>query len=87
MRKASYAERDRLRSIDPGIVDFADEDDDEEADIDDDLDNEHVGGRARQRALKIIEARNSVPAAGMFLFSFLFFDLSHYWHLTIFSPS
>ncbi|CAL1701067.1 unnamed protein product [Somion occarium] len=63
--KASYAERDRFRSIDPGIVDFADEDEDDEEDEDDVRNGEDVGGRARQRALKILQARDSVPAAGM----------------------
>lgn len=70
LRKASYAERDRLRSIDPGIADFADdgdEEDEEEEDVGDDANNaQHVGGRARRRALKILQARDSVPAAGKF---------------------
>ena len=75
LRKASYAERDRLRSIDPGIVDFADED--EEDDDDDDLDltdgaNAQLGGRARRQALKILQARDSVPAAGEFSSSHFF---------------
>lgn len=75
LRKASYAERDRLRSIDPGIVDFADEDDGEDEDEDDtelgdDVHAQQVGGRARRRALKILQARDSVPPAGQFcLFS------------------
>ncbi|KAK7696035.1 hypothetical protein QCA50_000676 [Cerrena zonata] len=72
LRKASYAERDRMRSIDPGIVDFVDEDDGEDEDdedddavLGDDVNVQQVGGRARRRALKILQARDSVPAAGM----------------------
>ena len=40
LRKASYAERDRLRSIDPGIVDFADEDEEDDEDEDEDEEDE-----------------------------------------------
>ena len=51
------------------MVDFADED--VEDDDDDDLDltdgaNAQLGGRARRQALKILQARDSVPAAGEF---------------------
>lgn len=62
LKRASYAERDRARSIDPGTLDFtADEDEDEEEEI---VENEEVGGRGRQRALKILEKRSEAPAEG-----------------------
>ena len=66
LKRASYAERDRARSIDPGTLDFtADEDDDDEDDDCEEEDNDKtVGGRGRQRALKILEARSEVPAEG-----------------------
>ncbi|TBU49005.1 hypothetical protein BD309DRAFT_852542 [Dichomitus squalens] len=62
LRRASYAERDRVRPVDPGALDFAGDDDDE---YDDDVDSDpETGGKARQRALKILKARNELPAAG-----------------------
>lgn len=63
MRRAAYAERDRGRSIDPGALDFAPDSDDDEDD--DPSADSSVGGRARQRALRILQTRNEVPAAGM----------------------
>ncbi|KAH9948340.1 hypothetical protein B0H21DRAFT_777899 [Amylocystis lapponica] len=63
MRRAAYAERDRSRSIDPGALDFAPDEGDE--DDEDDAVDTSVGGRARQRALRILQARNEVPEAGM----------------------
>lgn len=63
LRRASYAERDRSRLIDPGTLDFtAEEDEDEEEEVDADLGS--IGGKGRQSALKILRARNEVPAAG-----------------------
>lgn len=69
LRKASYAARDRDRCMDPGTLDFTSQDDegDEDNESDDepsqmDLPDE---SRGRQRALKILEARSKVPAAGM----------------------
>lgn len=69
LRKASYAARDRDRCMDPGTLDFISQDDegDEDNESDDepsqmDLPDE---SRGRQRALKILEARSKVPAAGM----------------------
>ena len=60
LRRASYAERDRTRPVDPGALDFAADDD-----YDDDVDSDpETGGKARQRALKILKARNEMPAAG-----------------------
>ncbi|KAI0921652.1 hypothetical protein AcW1_004437 [Taiwanofungus camphoratus] len=62
VRRAVYAERDRTRSIDPGALDFtSDVDDrDDEADVNTGLE---VGSRAR--ALRILESRDALPAAGM----------------------
>ncbi|KAI0722228.1 hypothetical protein C8T65DRAFT_135304 [Cerioporus squamosus] len=57
LRRASYAGRD------PGALDFtADGDDDDDEDVPSDPE---TGGKARQRALKILKARNEMPAAGM----------------------
>lgn len=62
-RRASYAERDRSRLIDPGALDFAADDEvEEEEEYDPDVAS--VGGKGRQRALKILKARNEIPAAG-----------------------
>lgn len=68
LRKASYAARDRDRSMDPGTLDFASQD---EENRDDESDDELFQAdpldeaRGRRRALKILEARNKLPAAGM----------------------
>ncbi|KAI0751553.1 hypothetical protein C8Q80DRAFT_1157901 [Daedaleopsis nitida] len=63
LRRASYAERDRMRPVDPGNFAFiADDDEEEEEDVESDPE---TGGKARQRALKILKARNELPAAGM----------------------
>ncbi|EPQ59003.1 hypothetical protein GLOTRDRAFT_135997 [Gloeophyllum trabeum ATCC 11539] len=64
LRKASYAERDRMRNMDPGALDFAAEDVDEDEDTDND-NIPQVGSVGRQRALKILEARSKVPSASM----------------------
>ncbi|KAI9001374.1 hypothetical protein BD414DRAFT_544282 [Trametes punicea] len=61
LRRASYAERDRVRPIDPGALDFAVDEDAEEEDVESDPE---TGGKARQRALKILQAREDMPAAG-----------------------
>ncbi|KIJ20519.1 hypothetical protein PAXINDRAFT_166541 [Paxillus involutus ATCC 200175] len=70
LRKASYAERDRGRAMDPGALDFATEDGGDEGEDESeeepskpDLDD----GRGRQRALKILEARSKIPEAGMWM--------------------
>ncbi|CDO71394.1 hypothetical protein BN946_scf184908.g152 [Trametes cinnabarina] len=62
LRRASYAERDRKRSIDPGALDFAVDNDVADEDVESDPE---TGGKARQRALKILQARDDMPAAGM----------------------
>jgi len=63
-RKAAYAERDRTRSMDPGTLDF-----DVEAGTDDDDTGKpttvDTGERGRKLALKILQARSSLPAPGM----------------------
>lgn len=70
-RKAAYAERNRARGIDPGILDFVENaEDDEEEESADDFDkdgdvNQVSTSRSRQYALNIIKARNSVPAEGL----------------------
>ena len=65
LRRASYAERDRHRSIDPGALDFAAEDDDEGEEEDDKLNAEDVEGpKSRRIALTIIQKRQSLPPDG-----------------------
>ncbi|KAF8897925.1 hypothetical protein BD779DRAFT_1782218 [Infundibulicybe gibba] len=71
LRKAAYAERDRTRSMDPGALDFAGEEYDEEEE-EDDADNGPTvgetldsGGRGRKQALKILQARSELPEEGM----------------------
>lgn len=67
LRKAVYAKRDQGRSMDPGALDFAENDDDDEEEATDleDNTNEISSSRGRQHAFKILEARNKIPAAGM----------------------
>ena len=62
-RKASYAQRDRSRSLDPGTLDFEADGDEESVDGDDG----ETGSlsRGRRRALKILQARSELPAEGM----------------------
>ncbi|KAJ7068736.1 hypothetical protein C8F01DRAFT_1018302 [Mycena amicta] len=66
LRSSMYAERDIHRAIDPGALDFAVdngtilEEDEAEADDDDRL------GRGRDRALRILQARNELPDSSMF---------------------
>lgn len=72
LKRASYAERDRMRSIDPGALDFtADDDDEEDDELEDEAEREAVGGKGRQRALKILEARSELPAEGELFLSLL----------------
>jgi hypothetical protein len=63
IRKAMYAERDRIRPIDPGpTLDFNEQDeieDEEDSHVADD------GGRGRRHALSILQARSVIPEAGM----------------------
>jgi hypothetical protein len=62
-RKASYAARDRSRSLDPGALDFEAVGDDESLDGDDG--DTGSLSRGRHRALKILQARSELPAEGM----------------------
>jgi hypothetical protein len=62
-RRASYAARDRSRSLDPGTLDF-------ESGVDDDVIDADEGdagslSRGRRRALKILQARSELPDEGM----------------------
>ncbi|KAI9452075.1 hypothetical protein F5148DRAFT_525227 [Russula earlei] len=61
-RKASYAARDRSRSLDPGALDF-ETGDDESLDIDEG--DSGSLSRGRHHALKILQARSELPAEGM----------------------
>jgi len=66
LRKAVYAERDRTRSIDPGALDFAAEDEDEESDDDvSKSETAYAGEKGRKRALKILQAFSELPEPGM----------------------
>ncbi|KIM57982.1 hypothetical protein SCLCIDRAFT_1219039 [Scleroderma citrinum Foug A] len=61
LRRASYADRDQNRHLDPGPLDYTAESGDEESD-------EELGpddARGRHRALKILEARSKIPVEGM----------------------
>ncbi|XP_006456743.1 hypothetical protein AGABI2DRAFT_195753 [Agaricus bisporus var. bisporus H97] len=69
IRKAAYAARDRSRSLDPGHLDFVAEEDEEEDDERSDrkfvVQSMESGERARQHALKILQARAELPEEGM----------------------
>jgi hypothetical protein len=69
LRKAVYAERDRSRSIDPGALDFEEEEEQDHliANEDDVKQNDtaDAGDRGRNQALKILQAGSEVPEAGM----------------------
>jgi hypothetical protein len=60
VRKQAHTERDRVRSLDPGLLDFATDDDDVKEQVD-----TTSSSRGKQYALKIIAARNAVPEEGM----------------------
>ncbi|KAI0824728.1 hypothetical protein BC628DRAFT_1538167 [Trametes gibbosa] len=53
--------RPSVRALDPGALDFAVDEDG----VDDVESDPETGGKARQRALKILKARDELPAAGM----------------------
>jgi len=71
LRRASYAERDRSRAIDPGALDFiageGEEAEDDESDEESTKANLADEGRGRQRAFKILQARSKIPEAGMWM--------------------
>lgn len=80
MRRASYAERDRLRTHDPGALDFmAEEDELDEEDEELSKPETEVGPRSLQRALKIIQKRSEIPGDGTsaFKLSLFLFPFSH----------
>lgn len=62
-RRASYAARDRSRSLDPGALDFEPAGDDDGIDTDDG--DTGSLSRGRRHALKILQARSELPAEGM----------------------
>ncbi|KAG6891697.1 hypothetical protein C0992_010100 [Termitomyces sp. T32_za158] len=71
IRKAVYAERDRSRTLDPGPLDFAsvNDEDEEEEDVGDEPElapaDVLIGGRGRRAAFKILKARSEIPDSGM----------------------
>jgi hypothetical protein len=71
LRRASYAERDRSRAIDPGALDFiagnGEEAEDDQSDEEPTKANVADEGRGRQRAFKILQARSKIPEAGMWM--------------------
>ncbi|KAF7798920.1 hypothetical protein EIP86_010148 [Pleurotus ostreatoroseus] len=65
LRRASYAERDRNRLLDPGALDFTAEDDDEEDD--EDVAEGEDSTKSRQLALRILQKRSQLPADGAYI--------------------
>lgn len=65
LRRAAYAERDRTRSIDPGALDFAAEDYEDDDFEDSPPDLADAGGRGRRQALKILQSLSELPEPGM----------------------
>ena len=64
LRRASYAERDRNRSVDPGALDFTEEDEvDDEDDVTAQPETEGIA-KSMQRALKILQKGSETPGAG-----------------------
>ncbi|KAJ3516185.1 hypothetical protein NLJ89_g1279 [Agrocybe chaxingu] len=56
IRKAAYAERDRLRSMDPGVLDFSNDPDEQ----DDDSEEETGEQKAHKQALQTLQARSKM---------------------------
>ena len=70
IRKAMYAERDRTRSVDPGDLDLLTEEEEEESELEDAEESAKIEEllsttRGRKRALRILQAANQLPEAGM----------------------
>jgi hypothetical protein len=69
IRRAAYAARDRSRLLDPGHLDFVAEEDEEEDEARSGgrfvVQSMESGERARQHALKILQARAELPEEGM----------------------
>ena len=74
MRRASYAERDRMRMVDPGALDFDVEDDDDEESGNSMANDTQAGGKSMQRALNILQKHSEIPGAGESLPSLPFAD-------------
>jgi hypothetical protein len=67
-RRASYAERDRQRAMDPGALDFTTETDEVECESSEgetEVARSDVGTRSRKQALKILQKSSEVPEEGM----------------------
>ena len=64
LRRASYAERDRGRFLDPGALDFTVDDDLDEDDDSFNQNDSEIGGKSMQRAYKILQKRSEIPEAG-----------------------
>lgn len=74
LRRASYAERDRRREIDPGALDFVVAEDDDDGEGENDLPQgmEQEGeAKSRKIALTIIQKRDSLPPDGAHITSVL----------------
>ena len=71
IRKAAYLARDRNRSMDPGTLDFAVEEEDEDEESGESepeqgkAEASDAGGKGRKHALRILQARSELPADGM----------------------
>lgn len=70
VREAKYTERDRSRSMDPGIFDFATgenkDDVGRELEVNQTVEAGSASGeRGRKQALKILKSRSELPEAGM----------------------
>ncbi|KIM46487.1 hypothetical protein M413DRAFT_441575 [Hebeloma cylindrosporum] len=71
IRKAAYLARDRNRSMDPGTLDFAVEEEDEDEEGEESQleqgkgEASDPGEKGRKHALKILQARSELPADGM----------------------
>jgi len=70
IHNATYAERDRNRAMDPGALDFAIAEEDEEEDNGEGPkqasgESTSPGEKARKHALKILQARSELPEEGM----------------------
>ncbi|KDR84066.1 hypothetical protein GALMADRAFT_151088 [Galerina marginata CBS 339.88] len=70
IRRAAYAERDRNRSMDPGALDFATEEDEDEEESEGEVEQANAetpdaGEKARKHALRILQARSELPGEGM----------------------
>ncbi|KAF8638621.1 hypothetical protein AX17_002162 [Amanita inopinata Kibby_2008] len=68
LRRVAYAERDRYRAMDPGVLDFATDDDEDgggSSEGENENDESNMGTRSRKRALKILQVRSEIPEEGM----------------------